>query len=76
MTINELTQLVEESHEVLLTTFKSEYKRNPKEGELLNYIRELYKKNEQEDLISNLFLEDVDCPDDFIKLLLLFATKN
>jgi hypothetical protein len=76
MTINELTQLVEESREVLLTTFKSEYKRKPKEGELLNYIRELYKKNEQEDLISNLFLDDVECPDDFIKLLLLFATKN
>ena len=76
MTIKELNQLVEDSKELLIINFKSEYKRTPKDGELLDYVKNLYKNGEEDDILSDLFLDDVECPEDFSKLLLLFAAKD
>lgn len=76
MTIKELQQLVEESRELITLNFKSETKRSPKKGELLEYIKKMYKKGEEEDILCDLFLDDIECPNDFSKLLLLFASTD
>ena len=77
MTVKELTELVDEAQQLILKDFSATYKnKNPTKKDLLNYIKVLYKNGEEENILNDLFLEDIDCPADFYKLLLIFAVSK
>jgi sulfur relay (sulfurtransferase) DsrC/TusE family protein len=75
MTVKELTELVEEAKQLLIKDFTSTYKTSPNKKELINYVKKLYKNGEEETILNDLFLDDIDCPSDFYKLLLIFAAE-
>lgn len=71
MTTKELSELIEEARVLLINDFKLSNKHEPTKKELLNHIKYLYKENQEDTIISSLFLEDIDHPTDFHKLLLV-----
>jgi hypothetical protein len=73
MTIKDLSELADEAHELLVKDFKSANKKDPETKELLNHIKILFRDGNEDNILGDLFLDDVDCPSDFYKLLLLFA---
>lgn len=75
MTIKELIQVVEDAHELLVADFKSETKKTPKDDDLLLHVKTLYKQGLESTILEELFLDDFDCPEDFEKLVLIFAAK-
>lgn len=77
MTIRELSELADEAKQLLVADF-SELTGNdsPTKKELLTHLKNLYNKGDEENILNELFLDDVDCPSDFYKLLLLFAVSK
>lgn len=73
MTIKELLELVDETKEALVKDFKEINDKEPNNKELLTHVRKLYKDGNEENILGDVFLDDVDCPDDFNKLLLIYA---
>jgi len=73
MTTKELTELADECRILLIKDFKATNKKEPTQKDLLNHIKIIYKNGEEETILNDLFLDDVDCPDDFYKLLFIFA---
>jgi len=73
MTVKELTELTDECKALLIKDFKTINDTTPTRKDLLNHIKTIYKNGEEENILNDLFLDDVDCPDDFFKLLFIFA---
>ncbi len=74
MTIKELSEMVDEAHELLIKDFKlANDDKEPKDRELLVHVKKLYKDGLEDSILGDLFFDDVDCPSDFHKLLLIFA---
>jgi hypothetical protein len=76
MTIKELIELVDETKEVLIKDFKVANDREPSNKELLTHVRKIYKEGIEDNILGDIFLDDVDCPDDFYKLLMIFAANK
>lgn len=74
MTIKELSEMVDEAHELLIKDFKlANDDKTPKDRDLLVHVKKLYKEGLEDSILGDLFFDDVDCPSDFHKLLLIFA---
>lgn len=73
MTIRELIQTVDEVRDVLVEKFIDTFDRKPKKGELLEYVKKIYKEQSESDILESFFLEDFEFPEDFGKLLLVFS---
>jgi len=73
MTTKELIDLADEARTLLIKDFISTNKKEPSQKDLLNHIKNIYKNAEEENILNDLFLDDVDCPEDFYKLLFIFA---
>ena len=73
MTTKELTELVDECRTLLIRDFKATNKKEPTQKDLLNHIKILCKNGDEETILNDLFLDDVDCPEDFYKLLFIFS---
>lgn len=76
MTIKELLELVDETKEVLVKDFKDINDKEPTNRELLTHVRKIYKDGTEENILGDIFLDDVDCPEDFYKLLMIFAASK
>lgn len=76
MTIKELIELVDETKEVLVKDFKVTNDREPSNKELLTHVRKIYKEGIEDSILGDVFLDDVDCPEDFYKLLMIFAANK
>jgi len=76
MTIKELIELVDETKEVLVKDFKTVNDKEPNNKELLTHVRKIYKEGIEDNILGDIFLDDVDCPDDFYKLLMIFAANK
>lgn len=76
MTVKELKELVDEAHELLIKDFNTTEKNSPTKKDLLNHVKNLYKNGEEETILNDLFLDDIDCPSDFYKLLLIFSASK
>jgi hypothetical protein len=76
MTIKELIELVDETKEVLVKDFKIANDKEPSNKELLTHVRKVYKDGNEDSILGDVFLDDVDCPDDFYKLLMIFAASK
>ena len=76
MTIKELLELTEETKEIIAKDFKIANDKEPTNKELLTHIRKLYKDGNEDSILGDVFLDDVDCPNDFYKLLMLFAASK
>ncbi len=73
MTVKELTELTDECKTLLVKDFNTINDKVPTQKDLLNHIKNIYKNGDEETILNDLFLDDVDCPDDFYKLLLIFS---
>ena len=73
MNTKELTELIEETQLALVNDFKLANKHEPTKKELVAHIKNLYKEGQEDNVISALFLDDIDHPTDFHKLLLITA---
>jgi hypothetical protein len=76
MTIKELIELVDETKEALVKDFKITNDIEPTNKELLTHVRKLYKDGNEDSILGDVFLDDVDCPEDFYKLLMVFAANK
>lgn len=76
MTIKELIELTEETKEALVKDFKITNEKEPTSKELLTHVRKIYKDGNEDSILGDIFLDDVDCPDDFYKLLMIFAASK
>jgi hypothetical protein len=76
MTIKEIKEIVEEARQLLIENFKNEYDRSPKEDELIKYVNKIYKEGMESDILGDLFIEELEYPEDFGKLLLIFAAST
>ena len=73
MTVKELTELKEECKTLLIKDFNTTNPKVPSKKDLINHIKTIYKNGDEETILNDLFLDDVDCPSDFYKLLFIFA---
>jgi len=73
MNTKDLIELADEAKKLLITDFQTTNDKNPTQKELLNHIKKLFNEGEEDTILNDLFLDDVDCPSDFHKLLLIFS---
>lgn len=73
MTIKELLETIDDAKDLLIKDFEEIHKKIPKDKDLLNHVKTMYSDGIEDSIIENLFLDDVNCPSDFYKLVLIFA---
>jgi hypothetical protein len=76
MKIKELSELIDETRDVLVKDFNTTNHKEPTQKDLVNHIKKLFNDGEQDSVLGELFLDEIDCPEDFYKLLLLSAVHS
>lgn len=74
--IKELCELVDETKNLLKQDFESENGKPPTTKDLLKHVKDMFKNGQEDTILNELFLEDVECPEDFYKLLFIFAASK
>jgi hypothetical protein len=77
MTIKDLSEMVEEARELLIKDFKlANNNKTPVDRDLLVHVKKLYKEGLEDSILGDLYFDDVDCPSDFHKLVLIVASTK
>jgi hypothetical protein len=75
MTLKETQELIDNTQAVLIKDFITVHHRKPEGKELLQHLKHIFKEGYQEDILENSLGEEVNCPNDYYKLLLLVAAS-
>lgn len=76
MTLKDTQDLIDSTHSALLEDFRTVHHREPKDKELFIHLKHILKEGYQEDILTEVLLDDVNCPQDYYKLLLLVASTK
>lgn len=77
MKIKEIIETIDYIKSSVAEDFKKEYKRDHKNNtELLDHIKNLYKNGLEDSILENIDLDDINCPRDIYKFLLVSCVYN
>jgi len=76
MTLKDTQDLIDSTNLALLEDFRIVHHRDPKDKELLLHLKHVLKEGYQEDVLAEVLSDDVNCPQDYYKLLLLVAATQ
>ena len=76
MTFKDTQELICQTYNAIIEDFRTVYHREPKDKELLTHIKHIFKEGYQEDLLSDILGDEVNCPNDYYKLLMLVAATK
>jgi hypothetical protein len=76
MTFKDTEELIDQTREALIEDFRTIYHRDPKNNELFSHIKHIFKEGYQEDILSEVLGDEINCPNDYYKLLMLVASTK
>jgi hypothetical protein len=76
MTLKDTQELIDNTNTSLIKDFVIVYHRKPEGNELLQHLKHILKEGYQEDILDSALGEEINCPNDYYKLLLLVAASK
>jgi hypothetical protein len=76
MTLKDTQDLIDSTHIALLEDFRTIHHREPNGKELFIHLKYVLKEGYQEDILAEVLADNINCPQDYYKLLLLVASSK
>lgn len=76
MTLKDTQDLIDSTHLALTRDFHTVHHREPQGKELFLHLKHIFKEGYQQDILSEVLDDEINCPKDYYKLLLLVAATK